>query len=482
MKKKILIVLLTLAMGLSMVACSSEGTTEQEKNVISESVEDSGNKTDNQEGTDLKPEEKEVAEEGAQTSFWETRDLVEPTFPALTTHQETVVEGVEVTIATTPFDYDYEAIEAALRANEFVAQNYSLAVEREERISGNHYKEGDFFSADVDYTFGGRRKADVMEYRSQYYNDFVVSFMSNTNMYDNPSNVWIRFRDMREENGWQKEMFSVISDVLGEEIAEYLVYAKDTANEVEYNMQKSVEVNGISYGLKRELDDTLAEEGMWNVTFQLYVENSSIENAFEYHHGSYEALLANAKYNLNQLTNGGISDLQLDNFSSFAPEYMNVLITDQFPYAQTVVDSLTYSESKTEEGMLYKLDGTFKQALENVGLIACPIFEVDYVIEEKGVELDFAEITFSSEVLYNQFLNSEGDEYRKEMLDVMKRQIAVVLPGVDISDITYEVLAAKGGYWSTFEKKVTVLGVECDCSIKVDLGSKEWTVKLEYEH
>lgn len=482
MKRKVVSTIGCLVLAFNLSACGGTGEVE---NTVGEKNSQAVEAVDAKEQESAKAD-KETGATGAdsktednQNAVWETRMIADPILPEITTEKYMVTEGVEVILGTSPFNYNIEDIKTALNENEFLKEYYNLALERGESFSGETYEQGDFFSATVREEVCGDKKNGYQS-SYDYYTDFTFSLLHSTSRFTNPSSIYVKFYEIEDMPDVQEKVYSVLEDALGQELAEYLVYAKqeETETSTSYNLERTFESEGTTYGAKRKVEQD--RDGEWTIQFDLYVENASFEKGFEYCDGGYQPLIENAKYNVSAITNGGISDFDIRNFKYYAPEYMNIYTGGN--YSRTVLSLGSYAERRDDDGgRSYDMSVSTEQGYYDISSILCPEFDVDYTIYEEGDgSISYIDIWCTGTGLYHKLLDrTDETAYYKQVTDILKAQVATVVPTVDLSDITYENLVANN-YEMRKETTVEVLGVICECEIVISLNNNEWDVNIDY--
>ena len=101
------------------------------------------------------------------------------------------------------------------------------------------------------------------------------------------------------------------------------------------------------------------------------------------------------------------------------------------------------------------------------------------VIYELNDDIHTLDLEFSGEGPDFTTENKEDESYKRQVLDIMRQQIAIVVPGIDVSRITYENIQNAKNASVKIEVPYTLLGKECKCEIIVD-DYEEWNIDITY--
>lgn len=378
-----------------------------------------------------------------------------------------------VKIATPPLGYDFDDIEQAIMANSFITDHYRLRQKVGETVSeAESYQEGDFH----DYTLNQSVQGALLERGEEYYNDFLFRAATNYAKYDNVYSYYIRFEAIPWEDGLQENLYGLLTETLGEEYAEYLVYA-ETEGAKNHGLEEYIKASGgVSYLLERKMKE---KEGEWDIEFTLQVDYPGFMNSFKCYDGGMTPMLDNAKYDLGFFTEGNVSGWDLAHFSSDMPEYTAIEVGNAF--IRNTLDLATYSETLSDDGMitynLYSLE--YKQGLADVPAFECPSIDMEYTISELDDEIVSLAFRFDGKNIGQQFNDLNAAEMGDRVIPIMREQISLMCPWLNLEEIGYDQLVGGNRLWVNIP--VTCLGVECECivDIEVTANSGEWAVHVK---
>lgn len=486
MKNKILCLLCGMMLAVGLTACGDKNTTE----VMKESTNSKATQENTQEGEEQpvkEPESKEPEvklDKDGNIDYWIVKKMEPPEIPTITNVREVSIrDGVTVKIGMTPIDYDFQEIEHTLRNNDFLKENYDLAVERDEYFDTFSDEYGDFWSCYfTDYVKGSYK--GTRDNGAGLMQDFYYSIGRDTESYDNYSSVEVVFKKVKVTEDLQEQIYGILKDTLGQKIGEFMVYggAKDDDYDdyeilIEAKDEEKEQID--KYYIQREVDIDLKEMTA-DISFIYKVANPHYYNRFWYYDGDYVSRLSESPYNMSAITNGGLSDFNMEEFKEYASEYMNI-VGDK-DYIQTYL-SIPWYDERTDDwgGKRYKFWGLFRQgySIYNDFNKDEPALSVQYVIYELNDDIHTIDLEFSGEVPDFTTENKEDESYKRQVLDIMRQQMAMVVPGVDVSRITYENIQNAKNASVKIEVPYTLLGKECKCAIIVD-DYEEWEVDITY--
>lgn len=490
MKKKLFAALLTMIMATCIAACSGKGdvstNTESGTAALESDKKDAGKQSSG------KKEDSEKEEQSKKDGvFWETKEVAAPSFSNISVREQEIVEGVSVRITKTPLDFDFHEIETRLRANSFIKDNYKLQTRTREGIDeAESYKEGDFH----DYSFSRSICGESLDNTEDkaYYGDFSFVITTDYANYDNTYLVSVSFDNIPEESGMQEGIYSVLKDALGEDVAEYLTY-QETEKAKNKGLEEYIEYpEKAKYYFQREMKRG-SEDGTWNISFVIRVDNAGVLNEFRCYDGGITPMLQNAKYNLSTLTEGSLSNWNLQQFSNDIPEYTGIDMGSAF--IRNKLEPIRYTEAVADDGTItYDLFMFgYVHGLTDVPAFNCPGIDVSYSIDERDNAITSLKVCFEGENIGANIDNSDPEAFYKRVFSIMKEQIALVCPCLnpdeidfnkmwDVSDANIidfdnmkEVLDWKE------EFPVTYLGEECECRVTISLSDiyGKWSVTLK---
>lgn len=412
---------------------------------------------------------------GTEEFFWETRALEPPAFEEMSVHEQQIVEGVSVKIATPSIGNDFDYIEQAIRANSFITDRYSLNRGISDNVSeAQSYQEGDFHNYILNRFISGK----FLNSEEDFYDDFYFRTMTDYALYDNTHAFSIDFYAIPWEDGLQENIYGLLADTLGQEYAEYLVYA-ETEGTKNHGLEEYIKLpDGVCYELKRKLKENTRVDGAWDITFVFRVDYPGFRNEFTCYDGGMKPLLEDAKYDLEFFTEGNVSGWDLAHFSSDMPEYMAIEVGN--PFIRNSVDLVTYTESLTDDGetnySLFTIE--YRQGLADVPGFECPSVDMEYNVSERDGEMVSLKFHFQGKNIGQQFNNLNAAQMGDKVLPIMREQISLMCPWLDLEEIGYDQLTGGDRLW--VEIPVTCLGMECECTVTVETSESmgEWGVRV----
>lgn len=448
-------------------AADTSGQAGQEATGVESTSEESiVSENATEDNTETKQESVAVEED----EFWKAKEVTLPTFGDVTVREESVEGLLNVKVGTSPFSYQVDEIKAALQANSFIAEHYELSKAKSERIEAfKTYAEGDFHDYVYNEIINGRNKEDGTI-------DFRVVFKTDYSNFDNVNYINVYLNDMEQKSDSQEKMFSVLKDVFGEEIADYLTYMapeEDLPGGERYNMTaEACSAGGNCYYLKRKLEKNRGEIPTWTMNFSVECSEIGFYNSFQEYDGNVEPMLHSSKYNMSRLTEGAVSNADLHNFSKLFSEFTNVNVGGTV--VRTSLGSVSYSEEVFADGMVeYKLDiYELCSLLQDVEGYKQPELDVYYTIREKDDNIDSLKVEFDVEQVYRH-----ADPLDKQKtLNAMVDQASVLMPSVDLSSVSY----VEGTDSYKVEGTYTYMGVECTYNLKFSLNQKDgsWSADI----
>ncbi len=468
MKKKIVTMILFVTMICGMAACGQKEetslNTEKEDTTVGNNVQ----------GETDKDNDRTATTDKENNSLWVTRTVEPPSLGEIFVKDYEIISGVSVKISTSPFDYDFDEIEKKLRANSFIADNYKLETELWEDIqNAQTYNEGDFH----DYVFCQSINGESKDNQGgrEIYADFDFTLSTDYAYFDNINAVSVSFKDiLLEENGVQENIYSVLRDTLGEEVAEYLVYAQaEDENDMDFSEYVTTEGDSLYYFTRKitEFSD--------GCQIEFYMKAVETQNGFVCVNQGKTPMLQDAKYNLNILTEGNVSGWNIKEFSQDMPEYTSIDVGVEF--IRNRLGWTRYSEAVSDDNTsTYELFAfEYEQGLYDVAAYDCPSIEITYTISERDDDITYLNVIFEGES-GAYFDSSDKEAFHEKVFSILKEQITLLCPCLDPEVLNYENFQEKNTWSTTIP--VTYLGKECECYISIELRKTvaEWKVEFNY--
>ena len=190
-------------------------------------------------------------------------------------------------------------------------------------------------------------------------------------------------------------------------------------------------------------------------------------------------MLDSAKYDLGFFTEGNVSGWDLSHFSSDMPEYTAIDVGNAF--IRNKMDLAAYSETLSDDGVvtysLFSLE--YKQGLADVPGFVCPSIDMEYTVSERDDQMISLAFRFSGKNIGRQFNDLSAAEMGERVLPIMKEQINLMCPWLDLEEIGYDQL--EGGKRLWVDIPVTCLGMECECIVDIEITAKsgKWAVNVK---
>lgn len=342
--KKLLSILLAIVMIFSLVACSNNNNDIDELNNNDTSIVKPNDDIDN-DGTDDDAQK-------PQDIQWELKDDVSVNVPDVKI-KKYKVDGIaeEFEIAISVYDFAIDELYETIASNEYVKNNYQLdsktyweehgflddyELDSKEKVYGTHYKIGEYITS-----------RDDAEKR------LFAGIGRDTYEFANNDGFYITFGRVDINKETQEGALSVLTDVVGEEMANYLVYAKDkdakkyNDNELdnEYQLYEKFTSGIFEYVIERKIN---ISEYNNEVTFSIdihvddYQMNWLMENSYD-----YESRYDEMKYHFEDVF-PIMGQIDATNHTDIFKDYYLIGSEDKYQFSS--VDDLALSYNYSEYG------------------------------------------------------------------------------------------------------------------------------------
>ncbi len=437
--------------------------------------------------------DKETQDTGTQSSSnfmveWQTKDVKALDLKPLEINEVTITENVKIKVATTPFDFSVDEIKARLEENQFINDNYVLAMFKGDITEGDTYSDvGNKFKYDITEKICGVYKAEATSENTDY-SHMYVAFGRDTSKYDNYSSINIVFNQVKPDSNFQNGVYSIIRDALGEEYAEYMVYAKDAdgKNLGQYDLidevfvEDYIQTSNGTYLYTRSYSEN--KDNTFNISFELKVSEDGIKNSFVHHEGGYTSVSESLTYTFDTMVNGEIGNSDYQQLNTLCDEYMQIGFDS---YSRTLLDNISTSYLVADNGIkVTEYDLVCLRGSADYGKLFAPELGIDYTVVENADGIH--KIEYSIEGSAGHISKSEDrDASYTKLVEVMKQRVNCLFPEVDLSDVTFSAMTDELKY----SKKITanVQGVELTGKVTfrvngsaVDTYTGSYKITLEY--
>lgn len=401
---------------------------------------------------------------------WTLRPLEKPQMQELELKEKTAEDGSTYEVAVTPFVYDIVQIKEALSGNSFITDRFTLALKRTER--GEREPWIAFRSGDLVSGVKQERAAQNI-----YFQDFYLRLSQDRIEFDNYNTIELHFDDLEKTDTLQEDLVQVISETLGEEYAEYLVYAQDSdglgeadTSINETSLYELVEKDTAVYYLSRTV---LEDKDTVTLYFRIGVEDNLATGYNSNAYGNQTIQLADElKYKPEDVTSEVFASAGLANFDVYAGEFMDLVLfdTDMTMLYLSQITALEADNGIT--GSEFELQ--FISSNNDLSYKASPEHKIDYRIWEDEAGIFFIELEAESELGRIEAYQNDEDECLTTLVENAKLQAMMILPELSLEDISYAAIKETGEKSLEKEIEYTLLGVTIKGKIEFELTAGDY--------
>ena len=469
MKKKLVATMLIATMALSMVACAGE---KDETSVSKVQEQQEASASESSEVT----EQSEAAEKG---SVWETRDmealvLEDVAIEAVPGNGEETGNKVR-----TPFNYDVAQIKDSLNNNAYISERYLLAQQtyengkgKSDRLTGRSYTRRDCIV--------GADKATATD-TQKYFQDYEVTFVRDVWGYENYNEIRMSFTADVTSN-FQADMESVVKTVYGEELGEYLVYAKDSDGMAsgsklnqEISMEELIDAGAATYRVGRYM----GEESDGEMFVSFYINVADVETRLGYVDESYERVLDTLAYKPEDVISPMFAAADLHNQDRFAADYAAPL-----PIAYEYTDDSGYVASvlTADNGVKKTSFSIDFNPLGDSGNKGAD-HHINYSVSENANGIFHVSLEFRGEPGKKGYVEGSDEEKYDKLWDIVNQLIGSVFPDMGIEPMTYATTQEEKTSTGSIRREVeyTVCGMPVKGTVSYGIDDCEFAVNLEGE-
>lgn len=476
MKKTLALILAILSIVLCFSACGKVETkpNNENSNPSTDVVEDN------------QSEDNKTNETPSSTLDWKLENISTPDFSDVII-EEKIISNTEtkVKIGKTPFNYDINNAKSVFSNSKFISDKYILGASTHERIEGETYKQGNKVNFEIeDKVVGTLKESDYST--KEYFSDLEVIFERETKLYDNYNFITFSFSGLEISQNTQKELYNLIKECVGEELAKFMVYAKDDDGMTAYDKPISdggmgvvIKKENVTYGIDRSITEDKDDIKDNRISFRVFVKEANFYNSFTYYDGDYVSIYdKDFKYKITNI-NPNITDFSQSTFDMFAKEYFAIGNGD---YVRSRLDYVNLEKIVMDDGrMICRFDTEFQKGCSDIANLIAPEFEIDYSVVEKDNDIVLLDISYTGAPGPVGDGGDENTSY-KNLLKIQKEQIKFLFPLLDISSIddSNPTSQSTKGTTSLFNK-------ECQYNASASIGhtfadtfSGEWKTTISY--
>lgn len=456
-------------MVLSLVACGGEQEHAEGKTTTpsSQISNDSGTEaTENAE----QPKWELTYEEGVD--YWGFAEVAQPEIPGLTWTPFTAPDGIQVEKATTPFTADMDSAYKALLSNAWLAEvapHLSLSIA--ENITTSEYEDGVYGYSLTEFTsIDGTLSEDKTLGDCER---FHAQISRNVNFYETPNVIVVDFCDIPAEQVDQAATVEVLTPICGEELANYLVYAKDpdcfktdgkTALDASVSLSELVAFDGGSYTLLRDVNKKSNDTVTMKFLVQVKENDKIIREGHCYDLGT-EFMYETMKYNMSDLLPESFGSVGLVKYADFGVTYFQKLLPGYVASDLKYLNIQTRRNTAGREG--HSISGEIGDQDAKDGSAN---FFFDIYLEEKNGTMSKVYLTLDTG--WNDYnLETKSQEY----LDRSVEALRLLFPDSSFSDFTYQ--EGNNNYESTISSNL--FGVDVTGTYGVYLFAPRMSITLQ---
>ena len=478
MKKRIVALLLVAVLGLTACGGNTNKPNTSEK-PSTESTETEKNEVQT---------EQESETEEVKLSYWETKQVNTPKLGDVTVEEVQAFENVDVKtkMYTTFLNMTQDDLLKALQNSKYINDKFELAKGTYEDIECTVYGDVGEQAKIIEqkYISGGPKGSSQVDKGLFYDLDFRLT--RDTYQFNTPQKLSLTLHDIEITKEVQVEMLKILSDVLGEEIANYIVYAEDIDGKTvsgdrleECQLSDLVAAGEYNYLFYRSIAYDKEKPMESDIYFYIQLDRSNIKKIVEYDTNGYSSVSNDMKYTIASALNNSVF-IDKTKYTTLFSDYMKLV---DAKYIRTLIDNIYIDYEQGLNGINRgQIDIESKCGIEDVANIISPELNIDFEYAEKDSEIIDMELSIEGESMFefnNQFDTEEAkEEAFKGMIADVAVQIKKLFPDLDTSFITYDT-CRKGHIENT---TYTLFGKEYKMKIDIKCGGTfADTIMAKYE-
>lgn len=297
--------------------------------------------------------------------------------------------------------------------------------------------------------------------------DYIVSMTTDYANYNSPNTIEVSIYNVNVNRDFQKKAFNLLESIFGNEIANYLTYAKDadgkdkTGSAYNSTMYDVIKIGTTYYKLQRSI--TSGGENNDSIKFEVTVSHKNEKSSSSdqsYYNANYTSILTPDIFSFEDFILGNFGSTNINEISTFGAEYMKHGLDEIYNKTQSegylfIVNNYPDGSTSNEFTMT-----TIKHC-ENYSNIFTPELDISIMNIMKDGELISLETKFQGEIGIAEPPSEGTVDYAPLYQPFLNKVKAILGEDVDLSEITMEKFLSQTGI--SFD--ATYLGKPCNVTL-----------------
>lgn len=458
-------------------------SSETNKNTDKDSNNSDDNNTDSKETTENNTEEKNDYSTGDE--YWDYYYVEPPTLPEINYSEieylKTESGPIIANIADTIFDFTPEQIIDKLKSTSiYPEKSFIYTIDSEEECKVKEFDnvgvQKQFNIINTVKAYSKNRVNEITSNPDYQYTDFNFQYDVNVRLerditnYNNYNKITIGFDFIDVNRDTQKNIYTVIEDMFGKELATYMVYGTDTDERnndtldflADRELGDYIKIGkSTTYFVSRDI--RFIDENLGNVTFIVYVTHKN-ENKNCYYVGDYTSYFESEEF-LNTYIKGDFGSTDINDLRNFGSKYMEYGLEDE--YVKTMSDGYTYKvlnypDMTTSETL--SLD--VQKGCSNVANLIAPELYTDIDFLHKDGKLLQLNVRFKGDVGLASAPDDTETDYTVVYEPLVSKLKAILGDSVDLSTLDMATFLEK----KEINFETNYLDMPCNGSITYSFG------------
>lgn len=311
---------------------------------------------------------------------------------------------------------------------------------------------------------------DITAYSNENseYSDYSITMTTDYANYNTPNKIEVHINNITLSRDFQKEAFTFLESIFGNEIATYLTYGEDidgkdtVGSAYGSTMYEAVKIGSTYYKLQRWLtsgSEGANEDGVHFVVIVSHKDEKSKSGNQSFYNANYTSAITPSTFSLDNYILGNFGSTNTNNISTFGSEYMKHGLDEI--YVKTQSEGYTYVINTNPDGSTSNsFTMTTIKNCENYINLYTPELDISITNCVKDGELVSLEAKFQGEIGIAP-PNEGTPDYSPLYQPFLKKVKAILGENTDLSEITLEKFLSEEGI--SFE--AIYLGKPCDVTL-----------------
>lgn len=412
-------------------------------------------------------------QDDGETQGWELRDILLYSVKNSMYVDAAAPDGSALQIVAPSVTYSYHDMVRFLNDNSYMSKHYTLSeASRDQNNYASFGAYGQHANASIEKLVCGQKIENITNTNDEVlYSDILISIGQEYNTYSSPNYFSVVVNSATITHELQDMLYELLSQQIGEQIAEYAIYGKTLDSQAnEYDLKDSIPTED---GRGKLIIERTVSSGSLNIGIDFQDNNEFDESRYAYYDHGYKPVYNESRLTLADIFKGDFGGNDPSDDIKFFDKFMSGGGRSDEPFIQTVKNhvNIISNEGTNKMHRNYKIDVDLTKGC-NMDFADAPFFKCD-ITAYFDSRSNNNHISGTGEFIagYTGVELCSEEEALSELADAARDKIRCLFPSIDISDMRYENFYGNK-YTADGSYTATSANVNINTNIVVQLGTK----------